>query len=217
MAKGTAKGSRPAVQRRSQDTRDRITDALERLLRAKDFQDIAVGELAEEAGVSPGAIYRRFEGGLASVLFELNRVTIERRAESKAAQFDPETLPSLRDALRQVARIAWDQLHSAAHVYRAAHLHARLRPDLLTVARPRDLEQRSLAAVRAILEHYRSEVRRADLDSAAAATAYFLNTLLVERALFDDMIPNWPALAAGENLAQQMADFAYGYLVTPDP
>jgi AcrR family transcriptional regulator len=100
-------GSKPAVQRRSRQTRDRIVDAMDRLLLDHDFRDINVTELAAEAQVSPGAIYRRFEGGLLPVLFELYRVTLQRRAEAPEADLDLAAAGGLRPALRQFARTVW--------------------------------------------------------------------------------------------------------------
>lgn len=208
------KGSKPALQRRSRQTRDSIVDALERLLREKDFAEISVGDLAEEAGVSPGAIYRRFEGGLVPVLLELSRVTVERRAASPAAQLDVEKIPNLREALRQVARIAWEQMRAHPHVYRAAFLHARLRPELVGEQRT-DLEGQVFGGIRAILDAYRNEVGHTDLDRAAAMVAYVLNTMLVEHALFDDATPRWKALPRRASFADEMAAVAYAYLASP--
>jgi AcrR family transcriptional regulator len=90
--------SRPAEQQRSRETRDELINALERLLRRRDFQDLSVQDLAAEAGVSPGAIYRRFEGGLIAVLFALWRATLERRAASAEARLDVGKARSLRPA-----------------------------------------------------------------------------------------------------------------------
>ena len=65
--------SRPAIQARSRQTRARLMAALERLLRKKDFDAIGVAELAEEAGVAVGTVYRRFENkeALIPLLFGL--------------------------------------------------------------------------------------------------------------------------------------------------
>ena len=55
------RGAKPVAQKRSAETRDRILQALERLLREQDFDQLSVSEIASEAGVSVGTVYRRFE------------------------------------------------------------------------------------------------------------------------------------------------------------
>lgn len=209
--------SKPAVQKRSRETRDRLVDALERLLRKRDFGDLSVADLAEEAGVSPGAIYRRFEGGLLPVLFELYRATLERRVESPAAIIKVEAMDGLHEALRAVARALAAQLKEQAHVYRAVYLYARLRPDVPSQP-PRKVEALALGGLRELLEAFRKEIRRDDFEKAAATIAYFFNTIFLERMLFPERTPKWPALATAKDaFADEMAAVAYGYLTFHEP
>ncbi len=210
-----SKGSKPAVQKRSRKTRDQIIEALDRLLRIKEFDQISVTELAEEAGVSPGSIYRRFEGGLIPVLFELCRDRIERRADEPQAQIDASAAVGLRVVLRLAAAAVWGQLSSCPHVYRAAHLQARLRPDLIGDAW-KALEDSSLQSFRDIIAAFPDEVRRRDLDRAAAMVAYHFNTVFIERGLFADRSPNWRGLPDSDGFARDVADFAYGFLITAE-
>jgi AcrR family transcriptional regulator len=209
-------GSKPAVQERSRQTRDRIVDALERLLRKRDFGDLSVADLAEEAEVSPGAIYRRFEGGLLPVLFELYRVTLERRVRAPAADIDVAAAGELRAALRAAARAMSAQLSEHAHVYRAVYLYARLRPDVPSEA-PSQVEALALSGVRDLLKAFRTEVKRGDLERATATVAYFFNPSFLERVLFPERTPKWPKLVTKDAFAVEMAELAYGYLTARDP
>jgi len=59
MAKQRPEASRPK-QARALKTEQTLLDALEKLLAQKSFADVTVSELALEAGVTTGAIYRRF-------------------------------------------------------------------------------------------------------------------------------------------------------------
>lgn len=203
------------MQSRSRQTRDRLVDALERLLRTRDFGDLNVADLAAEAEVSPGAIYRRFEGGLLPVLFELYRVTLERRVQAPEARIELESVGDLRAALHAITQAIWAQLREQAHVYRAVYLYARLRPDVPSQA-PLQVEALALAGVREVLEAYRKEIKRKDLERAAAAVAFFLNTVFLEQALFPERTPKWPGLRTKNAFAMEMAEFAYGYLTTRD-
>lgn len=207
--------SKPAVQKRSRETRDELIHALERLLRGRDFQDLSVQDLAEEAGVSPGAIYRRFEGGLLAVLFALWIATLERRAGSAEAQLNLGKMRSLRIALRRVAQIGWDQLRADAHVYRAAYLHARLQPNFKRL-NAAAMEKAAVAGFCAIVAAFPREVKRRNPGRAAEATAYFFNTALVERALFPERVPSWARSTGDAAFIEQVAEFAYSYLATSD-
>jgi AcrR family transcriptional regulator len=207
--------SKPAVQRRSRETRDELINALERLLRRRDFLTLTISDLATEAGVSPGAIYRRFEGGLIAVLFALWRATLERRAASPDAQLDIGKARSLRPALRRAAEIAWTQLREDAHVYRAAYLHARIRPDFKRLD-GQMMEKAALVGFRALIQAFRREVKRRDLENAAAATAYLYNTAFVERALFPERLPAWARSIGDKAFVAQVSEFAYSYLATAD-
>jgi AcrR family transcriptional regulator len=206
-------GARPALQERSRKTRDGLLDALDRLLRTRDFETISVADVAAEAGVSPGAIYRRFAGGLTQVLLELSWARIEARVEEAGAGAEILSSSSLREALHKVSLAVWRQVSEGAHVFRAAYVHTRLRPGL---GRRRDLEEQSLAGFRAVLEAFRAEVRRSDFDRAVATITMFYNTVFLERGLFPDRLPTWSEQVDAETYAHEMAELAYGYLTTPD-
>ena len=81
-----APGAKPAVQRRSQETRDKIVDALDSLLKEKDFEAISVTEIAQRASVSPASIYQRFSNRDAAVaiLLELYMRRVAEWAKSEA-------------------------------------------------------------------------------------------------------------------------------------
>src|SRR5438552_6131638 len=50
----------PPIQKRAQETEDRIVAVTEELLREKDFEDIHVAEIAVRAEASLGSFYLRF-------------------------------------------------------------------------------------------------------------------------------------------------------------
>lgn len=206
-------GSKPAFQKRSQKTRDRIVAALDRLLLKREFSEIGVNDLADEAKISPGAIYRRFEGGVLAVLFELWQVELQRVARAPEAQLELSRYADLRSALHHVAEMGWSQLHRRAHVYRAVYIHARLRPELVP-SRSDALEREALGGFRALLSAYDAEVRRSDKERAAAVIAYFFNTVMLERALFPERLPEWAKFPDSRAFASEVAELAYGYLTS---
>ena len=214
-----SQGAKSTFQARSRATRDKLIAALEELLKTKQFDDISVAEIAAKAGVSPASIYRRFENkdAFIPVLFELYQRRIEDWTASPEAKFDPAEAPTLRDALRQIALIALRQLGQQRHILRAVHIYAHLRPDLIG-QEWRALQTRMVASFSALLTLYRAEIKRADMATAAGMTAYFINTIFIERGLFWDAddVARWQLPEAGEAFAAEVADFVYGYLTTPE-
>ena len=85
-----SQGVKPAEQLRARETRDKLVAALERLLKEKAFTEISVAEIANEAGVAVGTVYRRFENkdALIPVVFDLYRARVEAQAASPEAESD---------------------------------------------------------------------------------------------------------------------------------
>ena len=79
---------RPTRQRRSQQTLDRIVEALERLIEAKTFETITVAEVCREADVSVGSFYERV-GNKDALLEHLRRRFYADIVEAITSAFDP--------------------------------------------------------------------------------------------------------------------------------
>ncbi|MEQ8404590.1 MAG: TetR/AcrR family transcriptional regulator [Oceanicaulis sp.] len=206
-------GEKPALQARSKKTRDSIVAALDRLLKQRPFEQVSVAEIAREAGVSVGAVYTRFENkdALIPVLFELYQKRLEEETERQAAAPAPE---GLRATLKSAMGRAWTMMERHGHLMRAAHLHARLRPDLVG-PEWEPLIENSRRSIRALIDHHSDEIRHPDPALAAETLTYFLNTALIEAGLYPDIGPPLPARLSGGALAEELADFAWGYLTAP--
>ena len=204
------KGAKPALQARSKQTRDKIVAALDRLLKQRPFEQVSVAEIAAEAGVSVGAVYQRFENkdALIPVLFELYRQRLDEEAERRASEPAPE---GLRATLKAAMAQAWAMMERHGHLMRAAHLHARLRPDLVG-PEWEPLIEASRRSIEAVIEAYRREITHPDPDLAAETLTYFLNTALIEAGLYPDVGPPLGAALQGGVLADELADYAWGYL-----
>lgn len=206
--------SRPATQTRSRQTRDKLMRALENLLRTNDFDEISVAALAEEAGVAVGTVYRRFENkeALIPLLFELWQ---ERSREQYAhAELEIETVlgSDLRGLLRQQMRAAYRFVKQQAHILRAVHLQGRRRPELVGDEWKRVWEE-TRGANRAFLDLVKDRIARTNLDQAAEMMIYLANTALIEKALFEDDGAGFVLSYDGDDLANEVADVVYGYLM----
>lgn len=206
---------KPALQKRSRETRDRLIAALDRLLRERPFEEIAVSEIAAEAGVSVGAVYRRFQNKDAFVpaLFELYQARTRAMAEEQEA--NAAAAPQdLRGALRHALVSAHSLIVREGHLMRAVYLYARIRPELVGDEWAPLIEE-SRKSILQLIDAYRGEIAVADPEKAADALTYFLNVILIEDGLFGHVGPAWSFQLEGEALAEEMADFAYGYLTAP--
>lgn len=189
-------------------------NALENLLREKDFDEIGVGEIAAKAGVSPASVYRRFDKkqGFIPVLFELYLKRLSEWGMSPQAQLTLEGC-TLREALQKMAHIAWQQVTQQTHILRAIHLHGRRHLDLLGLAGDQ-FESAMLDAMKAILGLYKADIVRKDHDTAARMLAYYFNSIFLERGLFKDQSGDWAKTIEDTDFTNEVADFAYGYLMT---
>ncbi len=211
-----SQGARKTHQTRSRKTRDKLLNALEKLLKEKDFAEISVAEIATVAGVSPASIYRRFDKkqGFIPVLFDLYLQRLNEWAASPEAKLDLEGC-TLRQALQQLAYAAWRQLNQQAHLMRAIHLHGRSHLDLLG-ERGTQFETAMLHAMQSIIELYTDEVRRTNRERAASMLAYYFNNIFLERGLFPHQTNTWTNDMSDDAFVDEIAEFAYAYLITPE-
>lgn len=208
-----SQGARPALQSRSRATRDKLVVSLERCLRKKTFENITVAEIAKEAGLAVGTVYRRFENkdAFIPVLFEIYRSRLdELHGEAGGIEVDP--TDGLRGVLRQIAEKSWAFMQAQKHIIAAAHLYSRLRPDLIGDEWD-DLLEAGAKGFEALVLAFPDEVRR-DPAEAGQMMAYHFNTALAERGLYGAHGVAAMMTITDEEFVRAIADFAYGYLVT---
>ena len=210
-------GAKPATQKRSQKTRDKLVEALEVLLRDKPFDQISVAEIAAEAGLAVGTVYRRFENkdAFIPVMFEIYMARLNAFNTDPATQVRINPADGLRGALRSIARQGWAFMEDQAHIIRSAHLYARLRPDL--VGDEWDaLVEASIEGFLLALRGFEPEMKRRATRELAEIVAYFFNTVFIEKRLYPEDGLGSAVSTEGEDFAVQMADMLYGYLILPE-
>jgi len=212
-----SQGAKKTHQDRSRQTRDKLLNALENLLKKQDFAEISVAQIASAAGVSPASIYRRFDGknGFIPVLFELYLQRLEEWSHSADARLELEDDCPLREALYRIALTGWRQICSQAHIMRAVHMHGRNHLGLMN-GKDSAFEEATLETVRMLVDMFGAEIKRTDKDKTARMLAYYLNSIMIEKGLFGDKGAIFGIAFGDETFAKEIADFAYGYLTTPD-
>ena len=215
---GQSQGAHPATQQRSRDNRDKIVKAFAELLKEKPFERISVAEIAARAGVAVGTLYRRFKNkdALIPVVFELyqERIELWMAGEGRIDLPDDSTL---RDALRVIVNTGWSLLIKEAHILRAVHLYARLRPEMVGNEQMwKTWEQAAYQSFQPLLRAFPDDVKRRDIDMAAKMMTYFMNTFFLEKGLYPDESPAAGFEISGEDFLREAADMLYGYLTTKD-
>jgi AcrR family transcriptional regulator len=196
------------VQERSQRTRERLIAALESLLREGSFEQATVADIADRAGVSVGAVYRRFRNKEAfiPVLFDLY---FQRLSAETGPPLD--SAVDLREALRAQVRAAWSFVQREGHILRAVQLYSRRHPELIGDEWDA-LTESAREGTRQLLESYRSEVAHEELDHAAQMVGYLLNTCLLERGLYPAMGISAGMTVSEDDFLDGVADFAWAWL-----
>jgi len=209
-------GVRPASQSRSRATRDRIVAALETLLRARRLEAITIADIAGQAGVSVGAVYRRFENrdAFIPVAFDLYRARLEAFFRRPENHYTLDRARGLRAALGGMVALGWRFVSAETHLVRTAHMQARARPDLVGDAWQALLDT-ALANARELVAVFSDEISVADHDEAARILTYLLNTMLIERALYSDEGVARLVRSPDARFCEAMADAIHGYLTAP--
>lgn len=213
-----SQGAKPATQARSRATRDKLVAALEHLLRERTFEEISMADLARQAGLAVGTVYRRFENKEAfiPVIFELYLNRLQERMATPEGRAEIEPDEGLRAALRVIVQKGWEFAERDGHLIRAAHVYAHLRPDLVG-AEWDDLLESSVASFTQLLDFFPDEVAHANTDDAARMMTYLLNTVLTEKALYKQDGVGVVLKQSDSEFVHAVADTLYGYLKTaPD-
>ncbi|MEV4581596.1 helix-turn-helix domain-containing protein [Nonomuraea jabiensis] len=196
-------GFREPQQARSRQALQRILTAAEEVLHANGFDDFTMAAVAEQADVSIGNIYRRFDGReqlLAAVKDRLLSGMEKRVAEALAAAdaglagvVDAYTY-ALVDALAAGGKTLADLLRvqDPALADRGSRAHAEMRRLVRDAAAP-----------------YMAEIRRADPSAALDVAIRTVTAACLFTAVQGGDV-GWSAYV------DQMSDMALAYLLTPD-
>lgn len=212
-----SQGQKPALQKRSRETRDKLLISIENLIKKKTFEEISIADIAKGAGVSPASIYRRFKNkdAFLPVLFEIYLKRIEEWSQSPEARLNIENITSLREALFEAAKVAWIQMTQQSHILKVLISYLRLKPELIGDDL-RQWEEQSLMSFKAIINFYQNEVKRSDLEKASSMVTFFFNTIFLDYGLFEGDSERFDLNLSGDQFAREVADMAFGYLMIED-
>ncbi len=203
----TPPGFRPPLQARSREALQKVLAAAEDVLAANGFDEFTMTAVADRAGVSVGAIYRRFDGK--EQLLAAVKDRLLSHLEEDLAERLRTADPSLEGVVAEFATAIADAFAASGPAW----------PDLLQSA-GKPLKERGLEAletVRQLFEQasatYRSEVQRSDPQAALAAVERMMTGALIHQAAMQFSSRGTVPIQA---YAQQLSDMAIAYLLTPD-
>ena len=207
-----------AVQKRSQLKRDNIINALDELLKIKNFDAIGIADVANMADISSATIYQRFDNKhvLISILLSLYLRKVEQWGKSENGQLNLNGADTLYETLIRIGQNAWDQFEALHYIMRPAYLYSRLRPELLGVHWQHQ-EQKAIAGFEQTLSVWKHELNGKDTAKTAAIIANFFNMMLLGRLLHTDEFSSWNVADDSTDFANQLADFVCGYLAFSKP
>jgi AcrR family transcriptional regulator len=100
LGRGDGAEKRPAAPRPRGDARERLLDALERLVAERDFATITADAIATEAGLAHGTFYRHFRDKREALLAALQRVRERIGPRISALRDDVTTVAEARAGIR---------------------------------------------------------------------------------------------------------------------
>ena len=207
-AEQVSPGFRPPLQARSRKALQKVLTAAEDVLAAEGFDDFTMTAVAERAGVSVGAIYRRFDGKEQLLAAVKDRLLTQ--LEEDLAEQLRTAAPSLEGMVGAFAAVIAGAFAAGGQVW----------PDLLRGRGGPEMGERglrALAEVRRLFQEatapYTHEVRRDDSAAALAAAERTITGALIHRAA---AVASSPDKTPMDIYARQVTDMAMAYLLTPD-
>jgi AcrR family transcriptional regulator len=204
--------ARPTRQARSRDTLDRLLASAEDVLGERGLDGTTVPEIARRAGVSVGAVYRRFpdKDALLRAVYEaffarageLNRAALLSLGWSGAGLAE-----AVRRTVSSMVWSAWDR----RELMRALLTYAFTHPDPAFRREAEAVSAAALAGAEPILLRHRDEIPHTDPD-AAVGFALFAAVATLRAAVLADPGDLPGSAPDAEALAMQIGSLCLGYL-----
>lgn len=184
-----------AKQARSRESTRRLLKAAAEVLGQRGVEGTTIPRIARHAGLTPGAIYRRFTDK--DALIETMIVGIlERSDERLRTALTPEIarqipLPVLADQLIESMLVSY---RANAGLLRALRQFAQAQTRSRFVAKVRRIEMRTLRYIVDLLLEHRRQIGHPDPEMALSFALVMLGGALTELILVDRDLKNWQAV-----------------------
>lgn len=204
---------KPPQQKRSHETQARLLVAAERLLADRPFEQITVGDIVREAGLSVGAFYARFSDKTAVLLALYERYDLRLAEEHRDTVLEADSIEEL--ALNSCRRIV-RYYRERRWFMRAICMFARSHPEAISeeVRERRFLLHRRLAEP--FTEHA-ADIVHDDPLRAAEWVLFVAASVTREKVLFGEVTHASSVAASDEELANELSRTMIAYLRSAPP
>ncbi len=202
-------------QQRSRDTQNRILAALEGLLENHFFEQITTRQLAREAGVSPGTLYRRFQdkNALLPALYERYDQRLNQWAKALWDEDQRRRHTSVKERVTHVVREHVNFYRDNEPIMRTLYLHRRLHSDNELGESPTRRQTSYVAILAPILEALGQEGQELPDEVRIKMFILVLITSINERTLFPTTTPTRLLELSDEEFVRELSRNLVGYLV----
>ncbi|MEU3621927.1 TetR family transcriptional regulator [Amycolatopsis coloradensis] len=196
------RGFRPPQQARSRESLQKVLAAAEHVLAGQGLEEFTVGAVAEQAGMSVGAIYRRF-AGKNQLLYAVK--------DQLLGQLETGVSEALRSAEPGLSGVVGAFVQALADTFAR---HDRIFPELLDGQRAegRDRGLQALAAIQRAFVEACSSAHGPDRELALRAVARTVIGSCVHRAA---TVRYWPDDLSWSEWAAETTEMALAYLALP--
>jgi AcrR family transcriptional regulator len=204
-------------QARSKRTQEALLDALETLLQQRFFEQITIQEIAEEAGVAVGTVYRRFRNKEALL------PALYRRLDRKMADWADHVLPrngppdgvSLYDEIHHLVLAHVQFYRNNAPILRTLYLNVRLDGELADPAVARRRKSLYMKLLQPVWDALAASGLPEPRPDQARCFILLLLSPLNERCLFPDNTPASSLRMSNRRFVEEVSHALYCYLSSP--
>ena len=185
----------PAKQARSRETLKELLRATAQILDEKGLEGATIPRIAARAGVTPGAVYRRFQDKDA-LMRTLSLEVMRSSAEHSEKVLTPEAAAgkSLADLAHYMVGNALEGHRKHAGVLRAIHDFCKSHPNASFRQSVDELEIRNFRCVTRFVLLRREEIRHPDPESAVNFALLVVALTIREVLLLEGIWPQWKPL-----------------------
>ncbi len=207
-------------QQRSQQTQEKLLDALESLLRERYFEHITIQDIAAEAGVAVGTVYRRFRNKEALLPVLYGRLDT-RLAEWAATVWDGFTTSSradggLREAIRTLVAAHLRFYEGNFAILRTIYLQTRLDTGLASAAVAERRRSLYVTLLEPLLACFQRAGQPQPSPDRIRCFLLLLLSSLTERCLFPDNTPASALAMPEDQFLEEITEALSRYLNQAD-
>jgi len=202
-------------QARSRESLKRLLQAAAAVLEEKGLEGATIPQIAARAGLSPGAVYRRFrdkDALLRTLLLETLRGTDQRTAELLTPELARKY--SLPEFARRVVTTTLQGYRKHAGLLRALTQFTRSHPSAALRKQADEIEVRNFRRVVDFLLAKRAEIKHPDPDRAVPFALMLVALALREMVILDVLSHSWTPLMPKDDaqLVEELTRALLSYL-----